>query len=149
MTHQLIYTSVASTPMQLEALDDILEQAQVNNERQAITGALVYMDGYFLQVIEGEQASVERLMQKISRDVRHGAVAVLQAGEVPDAAFAGWKMAYVSATPAQVAAWVGLSITAQGPEVWEDVRQDRNKVALVTKGILSMLVGGDVPPGAR
>lgn len=142
MTYQIIYSSVSSTPMQLDELEDILEQAQVNNAKDEITGALVYVDGFFLQVLEGQRTSIEALMDRIARDLRHETVKVLQAGDVPGATFPDWKMAYVSATPEQVARWAGLSGTTQLPEVWEDLRQDRTRVIQLTKGILSVLVGG-------
>lgn len=142
MTYRIIYTSVASTPLQLDELEDILEQAQLNNAGNRITGALVYVDGFFLQILEGDQVAVQNLMQTISKDLRHETVSVLQAGEVPAAAFENWNMAYISATPQQVAEWVGLSAASTGRDVWEDVRQDRSKVERVTKGILSVLVVG-------
>jgi hypothetical protein len=144
MTYQIIYSSVSSTPMRLDELEDLLEQAQANNASDAITGALVYVDGLFLQVLEGQRSSVEALMGRISRDLRHETVQVLQAGDVPAATFSNWTMAYVSATAEQVARWAGLSGTTRLPEVWDDVRQDRSRVTQLTKGILSALVGG--PP---
>ena len=142
MTYQIIYSSVSSTPMQVDELEDILEQAQSRNDSKGITGALVYVDGFFLQVLEGEKDSVENLMQKISNDFRHETVTVLHAGDIPSAAFYDWKMAYISATQEQVARWAGLSVTTKLPEIWEDMRQDPNRASQVTKSILSVLVGG-------
>ena len=142
MTYQTIYFSAASTPMQVEELEDILEQAQSNNSSNGITGALVYIDGSFLQILEGEKARVQTLMQKISKDFRHETVTVLQEGEIAAAAFSEWKMAYVSATPEQVARWAGLSGTTQLPEVWQDIRQDPSKATQLANSILSVLVGG-------
>ena len=125
--------------MQLEDLEDILEQAQSRNAENQITGALVYVDGSFLQVLEGEQESVETLMQVISRDLRHETIAILQAGEIPSAAFADWKMAYVSATPEQVARWAGLSSETRLPELWEDIRQEPRRATQVARSLLSVL----------
>ena len=142
MTYQMIYFSAASTPMQVDELEDILEQAQSNNSSNGITGALVYIDGSFLQILEGEKARVQTLMQKISKDFRHETVTVLQEGEIAAAAFSEWKMAYVSATPEQVARWAGLSGTTQLPEVWQDIRQDPSKATQLANSILSVLVGG-------
>ena len=113
MPYQLIYSSASSTPLQLDDLEDILEEALGNNPEQGITGALVYADGFFLQVLEGDRYEVEALMQRIAKDLRHENVSVLHAGEVQFAAFSDWKMAYVSATPAQIAEWAGLSSSAQ------------------------------------
>jgi len=144
MTYQIIYSSASSTPMQIDELEDLLEQAQANNSITGITGALVYVDGYFLQVLEGEQEAVEKLFATISKDLRHDAVGILQAAHIPTAAFADWKMAYVSATAAQVASWAGLPLTSNPPEVWANIHHDRTRASTVTSGILSLLVG--TPP---
>ena len=142
MTYQTIYFSASSTPMQVDELEDILEQAQSNNSRNGITGALVYIDGSFLQILEGEKDRVQTLMQKISKDFRHETISVLHEGEIAAAAFSEWKMAYVSATPEQIARWAGLSGTTQLPEVWQDIRQDPSRATQLTNSILSVLVGG-------
>jgi hypothetical protein len=133
--------------MQLDELEDLHERAQDNNAEDGITGALVYVDGFFLQILEGPQERVEGLMRRIDRDLRHGDVTILQAGEVESAAFTGWTMAYVSATPKQVADWAGLSSTKKLPEVWEDMRQDRSRVTQLSAGILAALNAEPELPG--
>ena len=142
MTYRTLYSSVSSTPMQADELEDILEQAQGHNAGNAITGALVYVDGFFLQVLEGEKDAVQTLMHKICGDLRHESVTVLQEGEVAAAAFSDWTMAYVSATPEEVARWAGLSGTTQLPQVWDDIHQDPQRAAQLVKSILAVLVGG-------
>lgn len=142
MTYRIIYSSISSTPMQMDELEDLLEQAQSNNSSNGITGALVYVDGFFLQVLEGEKDSLQELMQTISKDFRHENVTVLQADEIPAAAFSAWDMAYVSATPEQVARWAGLSGTTKLPDLLEDLHQDPRKATQIAKSILSMLVSG-------
>lgn len=140
MPYQVIYSSVSSTPMQQEDLEDILERAQGNNARSGITGALVYVDGCFLQVLEGDAQAVQSLMEKIAADLRHETVAVLQAQTVDTAAFANWKMAYVSATSAEVAQWAGLSARTELPETLENLRLDRRKALQVSNSILQVLM---------
>lgn len=140
MPYQVIYSSVASTPMQQEDLEDILERAQVNNARAGITGALVYVDGCFLQVLEGDAEAVQGLMKRIAVDLRHESVAVLQAQTVDAPAFENWKMAYVSATSAEVAQWAGLSARTELPATLESLRLDRRKAVLLSSGILRALM---------
>lgn len=140
MTYQIIYSSVSSTPMELDELEELLEHAQQGNEEKGITGALVYVDGFFLQILEGEREGVLRLMKRISGDVRHETVTVLQEGEITSAAFSDWKMAFVSATPEQVAEWAGLSAHTRLPDVLRDMREDRQMAAEVARRILSVLV---------
>lgn len=147
MTFQLIYSSVSSTPMQMDELEELLEHAQSSNPGHGITGALVYADGHFLQILEGERGAVLDLMDRIAKDLRHETIAVLQAGDVPQPAFAAWEMAYVSATPQQVVQWAGLTASVQLPEVWADIREDPARAAQLTQSILGVLVG-EAGPGA-
>jgi Sensors of blue-light using FAD len=146
MTYQIIYSSESATPMQMEDLDEILEDARSSNASQGITGALVYVEGVFLQILEGERDVVEALMGKIARDVRHETVTVLREAEVPAAVFKDWKMAYVSATAEQVAKWAGLSGTADIPEILTDLRQDPHRATQVAQSILSLLAPENAAP---
>lgn len=140
MPYQVIYSSASSTPLQQEDLEDILTRARSKNARSGITGALAYVDGCFLQVLEGEAAAVQQLMARIATDLRHERVTVLQAGEIAVPAFPDWQMAYVSATSAQVAEWAGLSARTELPETLAALRQDREKTMQVSKSILAVLM---------
>ncbi len=90
MTYQIIYSSESATPMQTEDLEEILEHARSSNATNGITGALVYVDGVFLQILEGEIDSLQKLMARIAKDVRHETVTVLKEGEVSSATFTDW-----------------------------------------------------------
>jgi uncharacterized protein YbaA (DUF1428 family) len=146
MPYQLIYSSQAATPMQTDDLEDLLESARESNAEVGIHGALVYVDGFFLQVLEGKAEAVEELMARIAKDLRHHTVTVLKQGPVPAAAFSDWSMAYVSATAEQVATWAGLGGTTAVPALLADMRADSPRVTQLVESILSALDGD---PGAR
>lgn len=148
MTYQIIYSSESAMPMQRDDLEEILAQARSSNAEKGITGALVYAQGAFLQILEGERAKVQDLMAKISRDLRHETLIVLQEAEIPSAVFGAWKMAYVSATPEQVAAWIGISPTTESAEGLADIGQDPDRTAQLLQNILSLLEPADMPAKA-
>jgi hypothetical protein len=139
MTYQIIYSSESTSPMQAVDLEEILEQARARNTASGITGALVYVDGVFLQILEGEPLKVQALMARIAKDLRHQTVTVLLESTAAVASFAEWKMAYVSATPEQVATWAGLSGIADIPTMLNDLRSDTKRTMQLTDGILSVL----------
>jgi hypothetical protein len=139
MTYQIIYVSESSMPMQLDALEDLLEEAQAGNAEDGITGALVYVEQRFLQILEGDQDTVLDLMARIRRDVRHESVTILQQRDIPAAVFGGWTMAYVSATNQQVAQWIGLGEITTIPELLTDFQQDADRATRLAQGILSLL----------
>lgn len=71
----------------------ILESARRNNPARGITGALLYSGGYFCQVIEGSEASLEELFEIIQLDDRHTDVTVLHFEPLDERNFADWSMA--------------------------------------------------------
>ena len=136
--------------MRMNDLEDILEHARSNNAKKGITGALVYVDGVFLQILEGDTEVVKELMTKISRDVRHETVTVLKQGEIPAPTFSDWRMAYISATAEQVAKWAGLSGTTAVPDIMSGMRNDPLKATQVAQSILSVLANeADAGPWAE
>jgi Sensors of blue-light using FAD len=150
MPYQVIYSSESATPMQTDDLEDILESARESNAEAGITGALIYVDGFFLQILEGGAKPVRELMARICKDVRHEAVTVLKEGDVATAVFADWRMAYVSATARQVAEWAGLSGTTTVPDILADMHRSPSRITQVAERILAVLSdGADARPGAR
>ena len=74
-------------------LQSILQSARANNAAQGVTGALLYNDGIFAQVLEGPFDAVQTVFERIQCDPRHDYVIVLQAASVIDRHFDGWAMA--------------------------------------------------------
>jgi len=139
MTYQLIYSSQATKPLSMEDLERILVDARQGNEARNVTGALVYVDGAFLQLLEGEKETVLALLQSISRDSRHGAVNVLHQGEVEQPTFSNWRMAYLSVQPEQVAAWAGLGGTTSLEAILDDIHREPKRASRVMESILRAL----------
>ncbi|MEO8278395.1 MAG: BLUF domain-containing protein [Ideonella sp.] len=139
MKYQIIYSSISSVPMEPEDLEEILMQARSNNSRTGITGALVYVDRFFLQILEGEKVNVQNLFNTIFGDIRHEVVTLIQETEISQSDFADWEMAYISATPEEIAKWAGLSTTSRLPEVISNIRQSPERALQVAQNILSIL----------
>ena len=94
MVYQLVYVSRAAMDMDTEMLDEILNTARCNNSELDITGMLLHHDGSFIQVLEGEQKSVEALFDKIEADARHQDTNVVLRTCVEERAFDQWSMGY-------------------------------------------------------
>ncbi len=139
MTYQIIYSSQASGPMSVTDLETILEDARAGNEARNVTGALVYVDGVFLQILEGDKDVVSALMASIARDSRHSAVKVFHEGEVDAPTFATWRMAYLNATPEEMAEWAGQPGTATLDVLLEAVGRDSHRVPRILGNILKAL----------
>lgn len=92
--YRLVYVSSATHLFSKEELMGLLNQARLNNERVGITGMLLYKDGDFLQLIEGEEASVRRLYKTIEADPRHRSTIVLSEEPCQERLFTDWSMGF-------------------------------------------------------
>ena len=90
----LVYVSSAVKPFGQDELADLLARSRANNESLGISGMLLYKDGNFMQVLEGEEQRVLALSAKIAKDPRHHGVMVLLKEHQPQRAFAEWSMAF-------------------------------------------------------
>jgi hypothetical protein len=100
--HRIIYLSWASTPLTIGQLQELLAASRQRNAALAITGLLLYGNGCFMQVLEGEEAVVRALYEQIKRDTRHRYVTAYADKPIPQRAFAEWAMAFEALTPQQV-----------------------------------------------
>ncbi|MBV9813540.1 MAG: BLUF domain-containing protein, partial [Acetobacteraceae bacterium] len=77
-----------------DELAEILRTSRANNGRFGLTGALLYSDQCFAQVLEGPLPAVERVFERILRDPRHGQVTVLGLERAERRLFGAWSMAF-------------------------------------------------------
>lgn len=99
--HHIIYMSRATRPMNDDDLGGLLHEARQGNERQNITGALVYGDGQFMQIIEGEEAELVSLYARLLKDPRHERVVKLADKQIAQRSFSEWSMAFQTVSPEQ------------------------------------------------
>ncbi|MEO6699878.1 MAG: BLUF domain-containing protein, partial [Jatrophihabitantaceae bacterium] len=83
-------------PDRKEVLGELFSEARSRNKQQQISGALLISDDCFVQTIEGEQAAVQALYERIRNDLRHDSVVLLAAGPVDELVFSRWSMARVA-----------------------------------------------------
>jgi hypothetical protein len=91
---QVSYVSRLSQPMSSEQLLALLMQCRDNNATQGVTGMLLYGNGTFLQVIEGDAPVIDGLVEKIWADPRHAEKKLLHRREISRREYADWSMAF-------------------------------------------------------
>ena len=139
MPYQIMYSSQATEPMTVPDLEKILTDARAGNQARDVTGALVYVDGVFFQILEGDEAVIRSLMASIARDTRHQSVKVFYEAPVDVRAFESWSMAYLAPTAQEMSTWAGLPATATIGEVLADVNRDPDRVPQILINILTAL----------
>ena len=91
---QLVYVSSATELSAKEELIALLEESRRKNALASISGLLLYHDGNFMQLLEGEEGQVRATYARILRDPRHGGCMALIKGPVAERTFPDWSMGF-------------------------------------------------------
>lgn len=94
MLYHLIYVSTAVAPMSEADLLHLLCQSRAQNKRNRITGMLLYQNGHFMQVLEGEEDQVRQTFRRIERSPKHKSIDVLRAELIQHRNFPDWTMGF-------------------------------------------------------
>ncbi len=92
--HRLIYTSRATRFFSAQGIEALKAVCRKNNAALELTGLLLYHEGRFFQVLEGEEEALLRVMQSITKDQRHMDLALAEHGPIERRAFSTWRMGY-------------------------------------------------------
>lgn len=90
----VIYVSVADPLIGEQDIAALLVQARRNNQRDALTGALIFNGHNFLQLLEGPGDKVDACLAAIRNDPRHSGMVEIRRREIAERAFAEWTMLY-------------------------------------------------------
>ena len=105
----IIYASVATEGFTSAQLTALLQKARGENERLQLTGMLLYSDGNFFQVLEGEPDSVDGMYKKLHLDKRHHQLTMVVREPIAKRYFADWSMGFSSVTPEELSEVDGLN----------------------------------------
>lgn len=94
----LIYISSATKEFSERDLITLLEQSRTRNKRQNVTGMLLYRNGTFLQVLEGEEKDVNEIYQSICFDERNAGNYLTETKAIKERNFPNWNMGFENLT---------------------------------------------------
>ncbi len=89
-----LYVSKASDGVSIREIEEMLKKARAFNLTNAITGCLIYSNGYFMQLLEGRKEILDSLMLKILKDKRHTDATTIMKGFSKNRVFGDWSMAF-------------------------------------------------------
>ncbi len=87
-------------PLRAE-LKSILDACQRNNPPLGVSGALLFNDSIFAQVLEGDRKAITDTFCRISADPRHSDLIILEARPITQRRFAAWSMGFVGTPVAE------------------------------------------------
>lgn len=104
-----VYASSATVAFSREMLLDLLTKSRRNNSAVGVTGMLLFKGGNFLQILEGEEPSVQKILTKIQADTRHRGILKLMSGAAENRTFQDWSMAFRDLDSDEVRSMPGFS----------------------------------------
>ena len=96
-------------------LKGLLTKSRLNNERKNVTGMLLYLDPFFIQILEGEEAIVNESFNIIKQDSRHQKVTLIYKKPIEERSFPNWTMGFNKISDENVEAVEGFSDFLQRP----------------------------------
>ena len=117
----LVYQSRATKPLTPQELHELALRAQARNNRESITGLMLYDNSRFFQWLEGPADSVERVMGAIREDTRHTDIEILSSRPIPERSFGDWAMKLATHIP-PATGWQ-RDVIVPPDEIIEDLRK--------------------------
>jgi hypothetical protein len=105
----LVYISTAHRLMTEAGLVDILNVSRKNNQKNSLTGMLLYGEGTFIQVLEGEEGVLNETYEVVKADGRHKNVIKVAEGDIEKRNFPDWSMGFKSANKQELAEMGGFT----------------------------------------
>jgi Sensors of blue-light using FAD len=102
-----IYASTAASIFKEADIPALLEHARTANAERALTGMLLYIEGGFFQVLEGNDAVVDDVYGRISRDPRHSKVTLIIREPIAARSFSEWTMGFSTVDPLEAGGLIG------------------------------------------
>ena len=115
MLKSVVYVSTATHLFTQPELLELLNQARRNNERNEITGILLYKNGNFMQAFEGQEEAAMNLHAKIIKDPRHRDITTLLSESVKERQFSNWTMNFHNIDLLSDDAWITASPLLKKP----------------------------------
>lgn len=87
MHYAIIYVSTASRELEQSEIVELLDQTEVRNNQLGVHGLLIYSEGNFFEVLEGEKELIIDLFLSIKEDDRHKNIITIAEQPIKDKLF--------------------------------------------------------------
>ncbi len=98
MRYAICYVSTANADLEKPEVQNLLNYTSNFNNAHDIRGVLLYSEGNFFQILEGDKKFVLELFDQIQKDTRHQNIIQVLGKDLKQGAFDGFKAEIVSET---------------------------------------------------
>lgn len=96
MPHSICYISNATTLLDEFELRKLFNFCRVENKHRGITGILIYKEGTFIQLLEGDESEISSLFEYIILDSRHNQITKVLDRSIKQNIFKDYKTGFGS-----------------------------------------------------
>ncbi len=94
MRYTISYVSTSNPDLSDTDITHLMDYVRAHNCLLDITGILIYSDGNFLQVIEGNKETVKGIFEKIKKDLRHYNIIKILDKEIDGSSFSDYHSSF-------------------------------------------------------
>ncbi|WP_414829682.1 BLUF domain-containing protein [Alteromonas sp. H39] len=142
MLKRIIYRSHIAEHVGGTEIRQLSIQAKATNSTVGIQGALIAINRYFYQVLEGEDVVLTPLLKKIQLDHRHYDFTLLQDLPIESSKFDGWDMTLIMSPPPDLETCIEQINTAFDKKDTSETVQQR-----LCEGLVYIILGAvDMKP---
>lgn len=125
-----VYSSAGTEDLSESDLMEILDVARSNNKKLNVSGMLLFEDGSFFQVLEGQRAVIDKLYESILADKRHQNMSKILYQDAEKRLFSDWTMGYADIPKRELNKIEGLNDFFVGKTCYTDLDEGRAKTLL-------------------
>jgi|GEM_PF-3525480 len=131
----LIYVSRAEESVDHDEILNILTHSWKYNHNSYISGMLVYDQGYFMQLIQGPIATIDKLYARISADVRHTDIKLIGEELLHERNCSGWGIGFYDDQEVANIFYDSFEI-GHGEALYDANYEDAKKLLLALKNVI-------------
>ena len=91
----IVYLSKANVEFTQASVEELALKSMSKNKELNITGYLCFFEGTFIQYIEGEEETLDKLLNTIKKDPRHNYIYGVERNNRKDRLFPSWNMRHI------------------------------------------------------
>jgi hypothetical protein len=135
---QVLYVSSGVKQFTDAEIDEILDKARRHNTENGVTGVLFYLEGNFLQLLEGDNTALEDTYARIKSDSRHRGLSKLIDETVDERSFPEWTMGFRAITGREMRDYPELFHLAEGKWLVRDGAGVNQRVKIILETFLKV-----------
>ena len=129
-----IYASRGNAKLGEADIQLLLERSRHKNAERGITGMLLFIEGSFFQVLEGDAEIVDSVYETIARDSRHDRVTQIIREPISKRCFGEWSMGFAAVERVDARKAIGENDFFGSAECLERINAGRARKLLVAFG---------------